>query len=54
MLHFFQKIKKISGDIIILHLCTKNLDDMIHSSWDIERDGPKIVFFRSFFALLPP
>ena len=29
---FFQKKSKTRGDIIILHLCTKNLDDMIYSS----------------------
>ena len=31
MLYFFKKNK----EIIILHLCTKNLDDMINSSCDI-------------------
>ena len=35
---FFQqqkkkKLKKKNGDIIILHLCDKNLDDMIYISW---------------------
>ena len=31
-----KKERKKSGDIIILHLCTKNLDDMIYISWDID------------------
>ena len=26
--------KKTSGDIIILHMCTKNYDHMMHGSWD--------------------
>ena len=37
MLCFFnkkkKKLKKKNGDIIILHLCDKNLDDMIYISW---------------------
>ena len=32
-LFFFKKRKRL-GDIIILHLCTKHLDDMIYSFWD--------------------
>ena len=31
-LYFFKKKSKTRGDTIILHLCTKNLDDMIYSS----------------------
>ena len=27
-------MKKIPGDIIILHKCTKNYDQMMYSSWD--------------------
>ena len=34
MLLFFLNKKKTLGDIVILHLYTKNLD-MIYSSWDI-------------------
>ena len=41
---------KTSGDIIILHLCTRNLDDMIYTSWDIECDSN----YGSFFTLLHP
>ena len=29
------KRKKMPGDIIILHMCTKNYDHMIHGSWDM-------------------
>ena len=31
----FLKMKKTTGDIIILHMCTKNYDNMMYSSWDI-------------------
>ena len=47
---FFFKKRKTSGYIITLHLCTKNLNDMIYSSWDIEHE---IGNFRSFFTALP-
>ena len=35
MLYFFKKHRKTPGDIIILHLCTKHLHDMIYSFWDV-------------------
>ena len=35
----FEKMKKNPGDIIILHVCTKNHDRMLHCSWDTTRDG---------------
>ena len=38
--------KKIAGDIIILHRCTKKHNHMRHSSWDTEWDN----FF--FFVIL--
>ena len=34
----FLKMKKISGDMIILHMCTKNFDHVMYSSWYIVRD----------------
>ena len=33
------KKKKTLGDIIILHMCTKNYDHMMYSSWDMVHDG---------------
>ena len=33
-----KKWKKTPGDIIILHMCTKNYDS-VHGSWDVVRDG---------------
>ena len=32
------KIKKTPGDIIILHMCTKNNDRMMYGSWNMVRD----------------
>ena len=34
----FEKMNKIAGDIITLHMCTKNLHHMRHSSWETEWD----------------
>ena len=48
-----KKKKKFPGDIIILHMCTKNHNHMRYSSWNTKRD--RIFFhFGSFLTLLPP
>ena len=44
--------KKNPRDIIILHSCTKNHDDMLYCSWNM--DLIVIFHFGQFFALLPP
>ena len=31
----FKKMKKTPEDIIILHMCIKNFDHMMYSSWDM-------------------
>ena len=31
----FQKMKKMSGNIILLHMCIINEDHMMYGSWDI-------------------
>ena len=49
-----KKERKTPGDIIILHLCTKNLNDIICSSWDIERDRLKLVILGTFLPFYPP
>ena len=46
----FDKTKKFAGDIIILHMCTKNHNHMRYSSWDMEWDN----FFWSFLAIFCP
>ena len=35
----FEKLKKIPGDIIILHMCTINDNHVMNGSWDMERNG---------------
>ena len=32
----FEKMEKIGGDVIILQMCTKNLNLMMYGSWDTE------------------
>ena len=34
----FEKMKKASGDVIILHMCTKNHNHMMYVSWDMEHE----------------
>ena len=45
----FKKMKKQPGNIIILHKCTKNYDQMMYDSWDMVRDGCNCYF--SFWAI---
>ena len=45
----FEKMKKIAGDIIILHMCTKNHNHMRYSSWDTKWDR-----ILGHFCLLNP
>ena len=47
------KKRKMPGDIIILYLCAKKLDDMINSSWDIECDRLKLVIMGHFLPCPP-
>ena len=49
----FEEMKKIAGDIIILHMCTKKHTPMRYSSWDTEWDRI-FCHFGLFSALLPP
>ena len=47
----FEKIKKTPGDIIILHMCTKNYDQMMYGSWDMVHDRCN---YFSFWAIFYP
>ena len=40
------------GDIIILHMCTKNYDQMMYGSWDMVRDRCNCYF--SFWIIFCP
>ena len=56
MLYLTKKInktKKTPTDII-LYLCTKNHDDMIYSSWDIECDRLKLAIMDHFLPFYCP
>ena len=48
----FEKMKKESGDVIIFHLCTKNHDQIMYASWDVECYRHFFCHFGPFFALL--
>ena len=43
-------MKKFAGDIIILHMCTKNHNHMMYGSWDMEWDRQKILSFWAIFC----
>ena len=45
-------MKKAAGYIIILHMCTKNYDQMMYGSWDMVRDRCNCYF--SFWAIFCP
>ena len=50
----FKTMKKILGDIIILHKCTKNHGHMLYCSWDIVRDGCNYFSFWAIFCPFTP
>ena len=47
-------MKKITGDIIILHMCTKNRNHMRYSSWDKAWDKFVLSFWAIFYPLPLP
>ena len=49
-----KKCKKFFFSFTYLHLCTKTLDDMIYSSWDIECERLKLVIMVHFLAFYLP
>ena len=48
----FEKLEKLSGDIIILQKCTKNHDHTLNSSWDMVHNRCKCYF--SFWGIFCP
>ena len=48
----FKKLKKAPGDIIILHMCTKNHDHMLSCSLDMARNRFNCYF--SFWTVFYP
>ena len=50
----FEKVKKTTGDIIILHLRTPNDNHMMYGSWDIKSDSYFFSFWTIFCPFTPP
>ena len=50
----FEKLKKASGAIIILHKCTKNRNHMLYCSLDMARNRFNYFTIWTIFTLLPP
>ena len=48
----WKKKKKMTGDIIILHKCTKTHNHMLYCSWDLVHDGCNCYF--SFWTIFCP
>ena len=47
-----EKMKNTPGDIIILHKCTINDNEMMYDSWDMKRDRQNFLSFWAIFCLL--
>ena len=50
----FWKNEKKPGDIIILHMCIKNYDQMMYGSWDMVHDGCNYFSFWAIFCPFTP
>ena len=50
----FDKLKIVTGDIIILHMYTINDNHVIGGSCDMECDGHNFLSCWTFFVFLPP
>ena len=50
----FEKMKKTTRDITILHLYTTNDDHMLYGSQDMEHNRHIFLSFWTSFCLLPP
>ena len=48
--HNFEKTKKIAGDIIFFHICTKNHSHMRYGSWEEEWDRQNPLSFWAIFC----
>ena len=46
----FENIKKVPGDIIILHKCAINDNHMMYGSWDMKHDGQNFLSFWTVFC----
>ena len=46
--------KKIAGDIVITHMCTKSHNHMMYGSWVMEWDRQFFVILNGLFSFYPP
>ena len=54
IIKILKKMKKNPGDIIILHMCILNDNNIIYGSWNTKCNGQNsLSFFGQFFALVP-
>ena len=49
----FEKLRKISGSIIILYMCTINNNHVMYGSWDMEHDTEFFVILDLFCPFMP-
>ena len=49
-----EKVKKAPGDILILHMRTKNYVQMMYGSWDMVREGYNYFSFWVIFYPFTP
>ena len=50
----FEKMKKLPGDIITLHMCTINNNHMMYGSWDMEHGRQNFLSFSTIFCTFTP
>ena len=50
----FEKLKKLPGDIIILHMCNINDNHMMYVSWDMEHNRQNFLSFWTVFCPFTP
>ena len=52
--NFEKKMEKLPEDIIILHRCNINENNIMYVSWDMEHDRQNILSFVTFFCPFTP
>ena len=50
----FKTMKKESWEVITLHMCTKNHNNMMYASWDMEYDRHNFLSFWAIFCPFTP
>ena len=50
----FEKMKKVPGDAIVLHICTKNHNDMMYGSWDKQCNRQNFLSVWDIFCPFTP